>query len=123
MLLDHRNFVASVLKTAAGLLEKATGPSTAVAKGLASVASKTLKQFEKKAPGPLSDAMVATAVGALAGLVMGPTVGLAAFLATYKPLAKKGAQLVKAATDLAKAVGSKTRRGPGADTEDDADMS
>jgi Leucine-rich repeat (LRR) protein len=106
MLLDHRNFVASVLKTAAGLLEKTKGPSAAVAKGLAGVASKTLKQFEKKAPEPLSDAMVATAVGALAGLVLGPTVGLAAFLATYKPLAKKGAQLAKAATNLAKRVGT-----------------
>jgi hypothetical protein len=34
--------------------------------------------------------------------VLGPTAGLAAFLATYKPLAKKGAQLAKAATELAR---------------------
>jgi len=110
MLLDHRNFVASVLRTASDLLTKAKGPSTAVAKGIAAVTSQSLQQFAKKAPGPLSDTMVATAVGALAGFVLGPAAGLAAFLATYKPLAKKGTQLAKAAAGLAKAARSKRSR-------------
>ncbi len=102
MLLDHRNFVASVFKTASELMQKSKDVRTAVGTGLAGVASQTFKQFTKKAPGPLSDVMVAAAVGTLAGLVLGPTAGLAAFLSTYKPLAKKGAQLAKAAAELAK---------------------
>jgi Leucine-rich repeat (LRR) protein len=119
MLLDHRNFVASVLKTASNLYDRTRPAAAAIAKGVAKIASKTGRDVVKKAPGPLSDAIVATGVGALAGAVLGPTVGLAAFLATYKPLAKKASQFVKAATVLAKSVRRKQSGDPDDDSADE----
>jgi hypothetical protein len=101
MLLDHRNFVASVISTTADLIEKAKAPLLATAKGIGVVSARTAKHFVKKAPDPLSDAAVAVAVGALAGSVLGPTAGLAGFLASYRPLAKKGAVVAQRAKELA----------------------
>jgi hypothetical protein len=54
---------------------------------------------------------------------LGPTAGLAAFLATYKPLAKKASQFVKAATELAKSVRRKQSGGPDDDSTDEVDAS
>lgn len=111
MLLDHRNFVASVLKTGSGLLEKIKGPAVSTSRAALKVASETGNKFAKKVPGPLSDAMVATAIGALAGSILGPAAGLAGFLASYKPLAQKGAQVVKAAKELRTATRSRLSKG------------